>query len=168
MFQAVTGAITIIATAVTIALPFGNDAVLSESIFRHLFGRSIDVQIDEEFLDSWEVAHLSDAESISQFITAFIDAYHAENGSTGSPVDIDTHVLWTILKGVSLNLDRPAIPVQLITSFKSVVQVVFSGSDALPALAFTHAAIFQVAGSALSSIPTREIERLTRIQRQGP
>lgn len=154
---------------ITCVLPFGDDAFVSEHIFKNLFGEAVDLTVDEDFLTSWEAALLSDATSIGQFIDVFLKSYGTEHGVPLPDSGVDTHALWTILKGVSINLDPPAIPGRLVSALRSAVQtVVAPGAQLLKLADISSLPAFREVNFSEPALPGLFSSLLTGIQRRGP
>lgn len=169
VFRGFTGVTVIVATVVSFILPFGDDAFVSEHIFKNLFVEATDLRLDDEFLNSWEAAHLSDADSIGQFIEAFLSSYATDTNVAIPATGIDTHALWTILKGVSINLDPPAVPNHLISTLRTAVQTAAAPGPSL--IGQTGMDVQQFVQHSLTPplVSSGFVASLmSKIQRQGP
>ena len=84
-----------------------------------LFGRSLDLPVDRTFLNSWDVALQSDATTLDGFVEAFVRSYEKANDIENGSISSNPHVLWSILKGISLNIDPWGVAATLSSALKS-------------------------------------------------
>ncbi|NND70661.1 MAG: hypothetical protein HKN43_03695 [Rhodothermales bacterium] len=133
LIQRLTGIIVSGTLLLSVVVPLsGIEITAKDRAALQLFGQSLDIPVDGVFLSSWQTALNSDAPTLKGFVEAFVGSYERSNGIEAGSLPQDTHVLWAILEGISLNIDPWGIAATLSSGLKSTV---LSSTTQLPASA---------------------------------